>query len=197
MARTIETVGKLEKHEPSGQFYNWYDPKTLEKLTIWPENGNEVQPFLSSVDNGWLATGLLLAARAEPRAGREADAIREDMDFGCYYNEAEGQGGQIRGGFWDEDFGDPAGVTGRLLRHGRRTSGTPATTTAPSTPSRGWRRTSASRPGRSRRSTTSARSAPSPATPATGRWTEAKPTRRVEDLRGRRRLRGRPATTEA
>ena len=112
MALTIQTVGKLEKHEPSGQFYNWYDPKTLKKLRIWPESGDEVQPFMSSVDNGWLATGLLLAARAEPRLADEADAIREDMDFGCYYNEAEGQGGQIRGGFWDEDFGDPVRVKG-------------------------------------------------------------------------------------
>jgi len=110
MARTIRTVGKLEKHEPSGQFYNWYDPKTLEKLRTWPETGDEVQPFMSSVDNGWLATGLLLAARAEPKVAKRADAIRDDMDFGCYYNEAEGQGGQIRGGFWDEDFGDPVRV---------------------------------------------------------------------------------------
>lgn len=112
MRLTLRTVGRLERHEPSGQFYNWYDPRTLEKLRTWPENGNEVQPFLSSVDNGWLATGLLLAARAEPRLAAKADAIREDMDFGCYYNEAEGQGGQIRGGFWDEDFGDPARVRG-------------------------------------------------------------------------------------
>ena len=112
MALTIDTVGELEKHEPSGQFYNWYDPRTLEKLTTWPESGDPVQPFLSSVDNGWLATGLLLAARAEPRLADEADAIREEMDFGCYYNEAEGQGGQIRGGFWDEDFGDPVRVRG-------------------------------------------------------------------------------------
>lgn len=112
MSRTLATLGKLEIHEPSGQFYNWYDPKTLAKLTTWPENGNQVQPFLSSVDNGWLATGLLLASRAEPRVAAAADAIREDMDFGCYYNEAEGQGGQIRGGFWDEDFGDPARVKG-------------------------------------------------------------------------------------
>ncbi len=112
MTQTIRTVGQLEKHEPSGQFYNWYDPKTLEKLTTWPESGDEVQPFMSSVDNGWLATGLLLAARAEPRVAAKADAIREDMDFSCYYNEAEGEGGQIRGGFWDEDFGDPMRVTG-------------------------------------------------------------------------------------
>jgi hypothetical protein len=109
MTTTLESVAQLEKHEPSGQFYNWYDPVTLEKLRIWPENGSVVKPFLSSVDNGWLATGLLLTARAEPSLADEADAIREDMDFGCYYNPAENQ---IRGGFWDEDPNDAAAVTG-------------------------------------------------------------------------------------
>ncbi len=36
-----------------------------------PTSGDTIKPFLSSVDNGWLATGLLLAARAEPLPGQE------------------------------------------------------------------------------------------------------------------------------
>ncbi len=112
MARTIDSIEQLERHEPSGQFYNWYDPKTLEKLTTWPENGSVVKPFLSSVDNGWLATGLLITARAEPKLAARADAIREDMNFGCYYNPAENGGGQIRGGFWDVNPNEAAAVTG-------------------------------------------------------------------------------------
>ena len=102
MDRTIRTVAALERHEDSGMFYNWYDPATTEKLTTWPVDGSPVHPFLSSVDNAWLATGLLVAARAEPRLAGRADRIRESMDFGFYYNEAENVGGQIRGGFWDE-----------------------------------------------------------------------------------------------
>ena len=146
MAQTIDSIGKLEKHEPSGMFYNWYDPATLEKLPTFPDSGDPVKPFLSSVDNGWLATGLLLASRAEPKLAKKADAIRNDMNFGCYYNEAEGEGGQIRGGFWDEDPKEtaPSSVTTAAWA---RTSGTPATTTARSTPSRGSRRTSASPSG--------------------------------------------------
>ena len=93
-------------------FYNWYDPATREKLYTFPESGDPIKPFLSSVDNGWMATGLLLAARAEPSLAKKADAIRNDMNFGCYYNEAEQQGGQIRGGFWDEDPNDAAAVVG-------------------------------------------------------------------------------------
>jgi hypothetical protein len=102
MAETLQTVSGLEKHEASGMFYNWYHPATGEKLTIWPENGSTVHPFMSSVDNGWLATALLLVRNAEPSLAEQADAIRNEMDFGFYYNEAENVGGQIRGGFWDE-----------------------------------------------------------------------------------------------
>jgi hypothetical protein len=118
MSQTLSSVAGLERHEYSGMFYNWYNPKTGAKLRIWPENGNVVKPFLSSVDNGWLATGLLLVSRAEPSLAARADAIREDMDFGFYYNEAENQGGQIRGGFWDEDPNDPAAVKGNYRGRG-------------------------------------------------------------------------------
>ncbi len=111
MKKTIQTVAGLEQHEPSGMFYNWYDPATGAKLTTWPENGNPVHPFASSVDNGWLAIGLLVAARADKKVAHAADRVRKAMDFGYYYNPAEGVrkdpadttapvGGQIRGGFW-------------------------------------------------------------------------------------------------
>ena len=104
MTRTLDTVATLERHDDSGMFYNWYDPATGEKLRVWPENGSTVHPFLSSVDNAWLATGLLLVSRAEPGLAPRADGIRKDMDFGFYYNAAENApAGQIRGGFWDEE----------------------------------------------------------------------------------------------
>jgi hypothetical protein len=94
-------------------FYNWYDPATGEKLYTFPESGDPIKPFLSSVDNGWLANGLLLVERAIPALQDEAHAIRKDMDFGCYYNAQENApGGQIRGGFWDEDPKDAAAVKG-------------------------------------------------------------------------------------
>ena len=113
MRQTIDSVADLEQHEPSGMFYNWYDPSTGEKVRIWPENGNVVKPFLSSVDNGWLATALLLVSRADPGLAPRADAIREDMDFAFYYNAKENApAGQIRGGFWDEDPLDSNAVKG-------------------------------------------------------------------------------------
>lgn len=108
LATTLDTVAGLERHEPSGMFYNWYDPATGEKLLELP-GGDAVKPFLSSVDNGWLATGLLLAGRAEPSLADEADAVRTAMDFGCYYDAAQNQ---IRGGFWDADPQETAPVPG-------------------------------------------------------------------------------------
>ncbi len=109
MAKTLDSIAGMERHEPSGMFYNWYDPANGDKLRVFP-GGDVLKPFLSSVDNGWMATGLLLAARAEPTLADEADALRADMDFGFYYNAAENApGGQIRGGFWDDEL--PPGCT--------------------------------------------------------------------------------------
>jgi hypothetical protein len=122
MRKTLRTVAGLERHEHSGMFYNWYDPTTGQKLRIWPENGSVVKPFLSSVDNGWLATGLLLVGNAEPRLAPQANRIRERMDFGFYYNPdalgPDAPAGQIRGGFWDEDPQDPAAVKGNYRGRG-------------------------------------------------------------------------------
>jgi hypothetical protein len=97
MKRALETVARLERHEPSGQFYNWYDPQTGQKLTVWPVNGDPVYPFLSSVDNGWLGAALLMVQRAEPRLRDEAGAIEREMNWGFYYDPNVGQ---LRGGAW-------------------------------------------------------------------------------------------------
>ena len=98
IAVTLDSVAELERHSPSGQFYNWYDPDTLETIHIWPENGDPVYPFLSSVDNGWLASALLMVANgAVPQLRDQAHALVTSMDFGFYYNPIENQ---IRGGYW-------------------------------------------------------------------------------------------------
>jgi hypothetical protein len=103
--KTLGSVERLERHEPSGQFYNWYDPATLELLRTWPEPpGDPVYPFLSSVDNGWLASALVMVGNAVPEHRERATALAESMDFGCYYDPAakgpDAGAGLIRGGFW-------------------------------------------------------------------------------------------------
>ncbi|WP_030484398.1 glucoamylase family protein [Nocardioides aequoreus] len=112
MKRTLTTLSGMQRHEGSGMFYNWYDETTGERLEVFPGDEAELEQFLSSVDNGWLATGLLIAGNADKRLARQADAVRESMDFSCFYNPDEGQGGQMRGGFWDEPTTNDAAVTG-------------------------------------------------------------------------------------
>ena len=101
IAKTLTTLEGMERHEPSGQFWNWYSPQTGAKLTVWPENGDHIFPFASSVDNGWLASGLIMVANAVPALSDRALALATSMNFGCYYDpNAKADVGLIRGGFW-------------------------------------------------------------------------------------------------
>jgi hypothetical protein len=99
IGRTLTTVAGLERHAASGQFYNWYDPQTGAKLTTWPVDGSTVHPFLSSVDNGWLAAALVMVGNAVPEHAARARALYASMDFGFYYDPGAGL---IRGGAWPQ-----------------------------------------------------------------------------------------------
>jgi hypothetical protein len=85
LSTTIGTLEHMERHEPSGQFYNWYDHRTGAKLESWPPTGDPLVPILSSVDNGWLATGLRIVQRSVPELSKRAGALYDSMDFGFYY----------------------------------------------------------------------------------------------------------------
>jgi Putative glucoamylase/Protein of unknown function (DUF3131)/RTX calcium-binding nonapeptide repeat (4 copies) len=82
---TLTTLEGMERHEPSGQFYNWYDHRTGARLTIWPPSGEPFVNWLSSVDNGWLAVGLRVVANSVPELSHRARALYDSMDFGFYY----------------------------------------------------------------------------------------------------------------
>jgi hypothetical protein len=86
--RTVATLERMERHEPDGQFYNWYDHRTGAKMTT-DEAGNPRAPILSSVDNAWLATGLRVLANSVPELSARARAIYDAMDFGFYYVPAQ------------------------------------------------------------------------------------------------------------
>jgi hypothetical protein len=85
LSTTLETIEGMERHAESGQFFNWYDHRTGEKLTEWPPSGNPIIPHLSSVDNGWLAAGLQVVRNRVPELAARAGALYDDMDFGFYY----------------------------------------------------------------------------------------------------------------
>jgi len=88
LSKTLTTLEHMERHQASGQFYNWYDARNGAKLTIWPPTGQPLTPILSSVDNGWLATGLHVIATSVPEVAAKAKALYDSMDFGVYYRPA-------------------------------------------------------------------------------------------------------------
>ncbi|HEY5275368.1 MAG TPA: glucoamylase family protein [Coriobacteriia bacterium] len=92
LERTLLSLETMERYWPGGQYYNWYDHTTGAKLTIWPPTGLPINPpdgpILSSVDNGWLATGLQVVANSVPEVAKRAAALFASMDFGFYYRRA-------------------------------------------------------------------------------------------------------------
>ena len=88
LGTTLHSLETMERHEPDGQYYNWYDHTTGAKLTIWPPTGEPIGPhgpILSSVDNGWLAAALHMVATSVPAVATRAGALYASMDFGFYY----------------------------------------------------------------------------------------------------------------
>jgi len=85
LSKTLDTLESMERHEESGQFFNWYDHTTGEKLTVWPPTGTPLVARLSSVDNSWLATALQVVRRAVPELANRAGPLYDAMDFGFYY----------------------------------------------------------------------------------------------------------------
>jgi hypothetical protein len=108
--QTLGTLGRLSRHRPSGMFYNWYDPHTGAVLHTFPADGSTITPFLSSVDNGWLAAALMVVRGAVPQARAKASAILTGMNFGSFYDpHARPTGpGLLWGGFWDTEPPAPA-----------------------------------------------------------------------------------------
>jgi len=90
LTKTMTTLEHMQRGA-GGQFYNWYDTRDGAKLTKWPPTGEPLNPWLSSVDNGWLAVGLKIVATSVPELSARAQAIYDSMDFGTYYNPARNQ----------------------------------------------------------------------------------------------------------
>lgn len=102
----LDSLARLERHADSGMFFNWYDPTNLELLRVWPPTGTTVEPFVSSVDNAWLAASLMMVKNSIPALKAKASAVLSPMDFAFYYDPnargADVPAGLMRGGFWVE-----------------------------------------------------------------------------------------------
>lgn len=104
--RTLTTLSRMETHEESGMYFNWYDPKTGNVLYEWPDDGARVYPFVSSVDMGWLGAALYLVAQADPSNAKPARALFDKMRWDIFYDKDWWRpGGANYGGFWVDDPG--------------------------------------------------------------------------------------------
>ncbi len=114
--QTLRTLLRLEHHRPSGMYYNWYDEATGEVITTWPEDGNRVYPFVSSVDNGWLGAALWVVRNAVPGVRDLAERLFGRMRWDMFYNpDASRPGGLIHGGFFPGEPDPARGPDGVFL----------------------------------------------------------------------------------
>ena len=85
--RLDTTLSSLEAMERShGFFYNWYDPASRAPLASWPGKPGPLRPFLSSVDNGWLAASLMMIGNARPDFAGRTEKLLRPMDFAHFYD---------------------------------------------------------------------------------------------------------------
>ena len=71
---------------------------------------SRVYPFLSAVDNGWLATALIMVTNTVPQLRDQAQALVSSMNFKCFLNPGDNL---LKGGFWlpnDQPGGTVMGV---------------------------------------------------------------------------------------
>jgi Putative glucoamylase/Protein of unknown function (DUF3131) len=88
---TLDEVTKLKRYD--GFLYQWYDTNNGNVL-LNPGQGDctETTPsqdncwFVSAVDNGWYATGLIEVRRALPELSGLANRLINPMDFSIFYD---------------------------------------------------------------------------------------------------------------
>lgn len=104
--QTLTTLLRMDIHDASGMYANWYDESTGAVLTSWPGTGDPVVPFYSSVDNGWLGAALQVVRTAVPGARGLADRLWFRMRWDMFYDPAASRpGGLVHGGFYEVDPG--------------------------------------------------------------------------------------------
>ncbi len=102
---TLSEVEKLTKWH--GFLLSWYD--TTNGHWISGPGGTDQQgqsltgAFISNVDNGWYASGLIAVRQVFPELARRATALLNAMDFGIFYDNGDQStnitAGQMYGGY--------------------------------------------------------------------------------------------------
>ncbi len=82
--QTLDTLERMEHHEASAMYVNWYDPRDGSVIHAWPENGDPVVPFVSSVDAAWLGAALLCVRNGDRANSAQAGAMFARMRFDVF-----------------------------------------------------------------------------------------------------------------
>jgi len=92
LTATLTEVQSLKRS--SGFLYQWYDTTTGHVIRNPGDIdcAGETTPafdncfFISNVDNGWYASGLVVTRQAMPELGRLVDGLLSPMRFGLFYD---------------------------------------------------------------------------------------------------------------
>ena len=122
LGRALDAVVLLARSH--GFFFNWYDVRTGRQLDAWPTGGRPLRPFLSTVNNAWLATALIVVGDARPDLHDRVEDLLEPMDFEFFYEpydpaDAAAHPGQLHVGFFDDTRTFTRGFYGLLNSEAR------------------------------------------------------------------------------
>lgn len=127
--QTLTTLERMEHHQPSGMYVNWYDPRDGSVVLEWPGSGDPVEPFVSSIDAAWLGAALLVVRNADPSNRRQAGRMFDRMRFDVFSDPTFWKPGLNYGGFY---LSEPTRLTNPPATEARDLigSGTPVWYTA-------------------------------------------------------------------
>jgi hypothetical protein len=105
LVRALDGVARLGRSH--GFFFTWYDARTGRRLGAWPASGRPLRPFLSTVDNAWLAAALTIVGNARPDLQERVEDLLDPMDFRFFYEpydpaDASAHPGHLCVGFFDD-----------------------------------------------------------------------------------------------
>lgn len=103
---TLATLAHLPRDH--GFFFNLYDIAERRPVGVEGAKGQPRRSFLSSVDNGWLAAGLVMVGNGVPELRDRADQLLEPMNFRFFYEPFDPADpvqhpGQFHGGYYLDD----------------------------------------------------------------------------------------------
>lgn len=106
---TLTEIEHLSKWD--GFLFSWYDTTNGHRISGPGGTDQEGQPatgaFISTVDSGWYATGLILVRQEFPTLAQRATTLLNAMNFGIFYDNGDQStnvnAGQMYGGYMADE----------------------------------------------------------------------------------------------